>query len=64
MGGRVEGNRAAGSRLVLDDDLLAPDFRQAAGDDATGQIHPSARGKTHHEADDAVWPSLSPRGSW
>jgi hypothetical protein len=48
VGGGVMGDVAACAALVLDDDLLAPYLRQAAGGDARGRVGPAAR----READD------------
>ena len=54
----VVGNVAARTGLVLDHDLLAPDFRQASGDNAGGGI----RAATGREADDQADDPIGPRG--
>src|SRR5262249_28613651 len=52
---------------ILDDDLLAPDFRELLGDDAGDNVCRSSRGKRHNEAHDPIGPfqrlRLHPRGT-
>src|SRR5262249_653601 len=52
---------------VLDDSLLAPDFRELLGDDAGNNVCRSSRGKRHNEAHDSIGPiqrlRLRPRGT-
>src|SRR4051794_27665916 len=50
------GDIAAGATLVLDHDLLAPDFGQPARRDSRGGIRATPRRETDDEADDAVGP--------
>src|SRR6185369_16195429 len=47
MSGSVHRDRAAGSGLIFDNDLLAPDFRQPAGDDTPSRIHSAPRRKAN-----------------
>jgi hypothetical protein len=52
---------------VLDDGLLAPDFRELLGNDAGDKVCRSSRGKRHNEAHDSIGPiqrlRLRPRGT-
>src|SRR5580704_11357038 len=49
MGDGVKRKPRAGTGPVLDDDLLAPNIRQAIDDDAGRQIRAAARRKTDDE---------------
>src|SRR5438094_938000 len=60
MSASVERDRSAGSRFVFDDDLLAPDFGQAAGDDATGRVHAAPRRKPNQKSHKTGGPILCP----
>src|SRR5262249_15780931 len=57
----------AGASPVLDDGLLAPDFRELLGDDAGNNVCRSSGGKRHNEAHDSIGPiqrlRLRPRGT-
>jgi hypothetical protein len=57
----------AGASPVLDDGLLAPDFRELLGDDAGDNVRWPSRGKRHNEAHDSIGPiqrlHLHPRGT-
>ena len=44
MRGNINGEMAASARLVFDNDLLPPDFREPIGNDARADIGPAARG--------------------
>src|SRR5262249_5687252 len=60
---------AAGARLVVHDDLLAPHFREPRTDDAADRIDAAAGRERHHELDDPVRPGGAMReaaasGEW
>ena len=66
-GGHFISDIGAGASPVLDDGLLAPDFRQLLGDGASDNVGRSSRGKRHNEAHDSIGPvqrlRLRPRGT-
>ena len=49
MRGNINGEMAASARLVFDNDLLPPDFREPIGNDARADIGPAARRKSDQQ---------------
>ena len=62
-GGRLGADIAAGARLVFDHHLLAPDFGQPVGDDASDDVGPAAGRERHHKPHEAVRPGLRLRAA-